>query len=146
MFAISDTSPLNYLVRLGYSDVLEELYGTVLAPEAVFMELSQPGSTPEVRAWIANAPGWLRMIGIHTPDLTLPANLGAGEREALSIAQLSPGSILLIDDREGRLAAVERNIDIAGTMTVLSEAAPSTTARLSQNHRQAEDFGIPNFH
>ncbi|MFZ0271148.1 MAG: hypothetical protein WB524_23155 [Acidobacteriaceae bacterium] len=123
MSAISDTSPLNYLIRLGCSDVLEEIYSTVLAPEAVFTELSHRGSRPEVRAWVANAPHWLQWVKIDRLDLTLPAGLGTGEREAISLARHRPDNILLIDDRDGRVAAVQRNIEIAGTMTVLSEAA-----------------------
>ena len=123
MSAISDTSPLNYLVRLGYSEVLQVIYGKVWVPEAVLSELSDPRSPPEVRTWIANAPRWLQRIRIDSLDVTLPANLGAGEREAISLSQQYPSSLLIIDDRDGRLAALERNIDIAGTMAILSEAA-----------------------
>jgi predicted nucleic acid-binding protein len=123
MTAISDTSPLNYLIRLGHSDVLEEIYGTVLAPEAVFTELSHARSPPEVQAWISRAPHWLQTVKIGKLDLSLPTDLGAGECEAISLAERGPDSILLIDDRDGRRAAANRNIEIAGTMTVLSEAA-----------------------
>jgi len=123
MAAIADTSPLNYLIRLGYCDVLEEIYGGVLAPEAVLSELSHRGSPPEVKEWIATTPRWFQRVRIENFDVTLPATLGAGERAAISLAGLNPGCILLIDDRDGRLAASERNIEIAGTMTVLSEAA-----------------------
>ena len=36
---IADTSPLQYLFQLGFLDVLHELYGNVLVPEAVRDEL-----------------------------------------------------------------------------------------------------------
>ena len=36
---IADTSPLQYLFQLGLLDVLHELYGNVLVPEAVRDEL-----------------------------------------------------------------------------------------------------------
>jgi len=123
MSAIADTSPLNYLVRLDYSDVLQDIYRTVSVPRAVLEELSHPRSPGEVRAWIADAPRWLKLVDIDTLDPALPANLGPGERAAITLARIEPESILLIDDRDGRLAAAERNIEVAGTMTVLSEAS-----------------------
>jgi predicted nucleic acid-binding protein len=142
MSAIADTSPLNYLARLNCCDILEEIYGAVLAPEAVLSELSHAGSPPEVRALVANAPHWLQTVRVDKLDVTLPANLGAGEREAISFAQLSPGRFLLIDDRDGRLAAVERNIEIAGTMTVLSEAALRRRLDFSETISRLKTLGF----
>ena len=37
--AVADTSPLNYLIRLGHPEILSELYSQVLVPAAVLQEL-----------------------------------------------------------------------------------------------------------
>lgn len=38
MIVIADTSPLNYFIRLGYSDVLRNIYGRVLVPELFYLK------------------------------------------------------------------------------------------------------------
>jgi predicted nucleic acid-binding protein len=42
MIVVADTSPLNYLIRLDHADVLPEIYGRVLVPQAVLDELQHP--------------------------------------------------------------------------------------------------------
>jgi predicted nucleic acid-binding protein len=59
MIVVADTSPLNYLVRLGHPDVLREIYGRVLVPSAVLSESQQPDAPAEVRAWASEPPAWL---------------------------------------------------------------------------------------
>ena len=49
MIVAADTSPLNYLIRLGRPDVLREIYGRVLVPHAVLMEMQHPEAPAEVR-------------------------------------------------------------------------------------------------
>jgi len=58
MTVVSDASPLINLARIGQLDLLRQLYGTMLLPEAVWQEVvvdgaGQPGAA-EVRAadWI----------------------------------------------------------------------------------------------
>jgi hypothetical protein len=60
MIIIADTSPLNYLIRLGKADVLREIYGRVLVPHAVLIEMKHPEAPLEVRAWASAPPRGLR--------------------------------------------------------------------------------------
>ena len=48
MIVIADSSPLNYLVLIGEADLLYQLYGRVLIPQAVLSELQHQG-TPSAR-------------------------------------------------------------------------------------------------
>jgi predicted nucleic acid-binding protein len=50
MIVVADTSPLNYLIRLGHPEVLPEIYGRVLVPPAVLIELQHPDAPSEVEA------------------------------------------------------------------------------------------------
>jgi len=54
-------------------------------------------------------------------DASIPAELGIGEREAISLALEIRAHLLLIDERAGRHEAKARNIAVAGTLAVLLE-------------------------
>ena len=52
----------------------------------------------------------------------LPFNLQPGETEALALALEMPGSLLLVDDAQGRKAAAALGIAYTGTLGVLLRA------------------------
>ena len=78
----------------------------------------------EVRQWVAHPPAWLT---VQQPEQILYAGqspkLGAGEREAIPLAQELPDAVLVIDDHDGREEAARRHIDMIGTIGVLEAAA-----------------------
>lgn len=123
MMIVADTSPLNYLIRLGYADILREIYGRVLAPPAVLMEMQHPEAPAEVRAWAASPPVWLEERKPQHVDESLSDELGDGEREAISLALEVHANILLIDERADRQEAEARHIEVAGTLAVLLQAS-----------------------
>jgi hypothetical protein len=53
-----DTSPLNYLIRIGAADVLHQLYGQIIITPEVREELGVDAAPEIVRTWISNPPGW----------------------------------------------------------------------------------------
>ncbi len=123
MIVIADTSPLNYLIRLGQSDLLRNIYGRVLVPRAVLIELKHPEAPAEVRAWASVPHTWLEETQAQQLDTTLSPELGAGEREAISLALEVRADLLLIDERAGRREAEARHIAVAGTLAVLLQAS-----------------------
>lgn len=123
MIVVADTSPLNYLIRLGHPDVLQEIYGRVLVPRAVLIEMQHPEAPSEVRAWASAPPAWLEERDVQQIDRSLAAELGAGEREAISLALEVDADVLLIDERAGRQEAEARHIEVAGTLAVLLQAS-----------------------
>ena len=46
MLVVTDTTPINYLVLIGYVDILPSLYSHVVIPQAVVGDLQHP-RTPE---------------------------------------------------------------------------------------------------
>jgi predicted nucleic acid-binding protein len=46
MIVVADTSPLNYLIRLGRPEVLQAIFGRVLVPRAVLVEMQHPEAPP----------------------------------------------------------------------------------------------------
>lgn len=122
MIVVADTSPLNYLLQIECTDVLRQLYNSVLVPVGVVEELRSPSAPPVVKAWVASLPEW---IEVH-PLLSRPDNqlsyLGRGESEAIQIAEEHPGSLLLIDERKGRTEALRRGLFTTGTLGILLAA------------------------
>ena len=96
MLIVADTSPINYLVLLEHTAVLPALYARVFLPPAVVTELQDLEAPEEVRAWVANLPAWceVRRTAPLGEAETL-AHLGAGEREAILLAQELQADFLL---------------------------------------------------
>ena len=53
---IADTSPINYLLLIGYIDILPALFDKVILPVAVRDELGHPKASLTVRNWVAALP------------------------------------------------------------------------------------------
>jgi predicted nucleic acid-binding protein len=87
VIVIADTTPLNYLVLIGHADVLAQLYDTVLIPPAVLEELQRSRTPAPVRSWIAARPAWLEARTVQTNLGAALEHLGAGEREAICLAE-----------------------------------------------------------
>lgn len=122
MIVVADTSPLNYLILLQQPEILAKLYGRVVAPTAVLVELQHPDAPESVRTWAAAPPSWIEVVIAKKIDPTLAPELGAGEREAISVALELRADLLLIDERIGRQAAAARQLQVAGTLAVLLRA------------------------
>jgi predicted nucleic acid-binding protein len=142
MIVVADTSPLNYLIRLGYEDMLHEIYGQILVPVAVMRELRHPDAPLEVHSWASSRPEWLEEIDVTVIDETLAQELGAGEREAISLALERRADVLLIDERAGREQAIARNIPVAGTLAILLQAALLRRFDFPASLAQLKKFGF----
>ena len=70
MIVIADTTPLNYLVLIGESELLPTLYGGVVIPTAVLMELRARGVPALVREWATIPQSWLRVERVDPAFLT----------------------------------------------------------------------------
>ena len=144
MIVISDSTPLHYLILIDEIQVLGELFGQVVIPQAVFDELQHENTPPGVKSWIADAPPWLQVR--HTSVTTDPqlAVLGAGEREAILLAQELRADLLLMDDRAGRHEAERRNLKFIGSLAVLEEGAKRGLVNLREAlaKRQQTSFRV----
>lgn len=122
MIVVADTSPLNYLIQLGFDNLLPQLYGHIVVPSAVMQELSHAGAPLQVNGWLMHVPDWVQVNrDAFVPDMKL-AYLGPGEREAIQFAEERRADLLLIDERKGRLEAKRRGLSTTGTLGVLFSA------------------------
>ncbi len=120
---VADTTPLNYLVLIQATDILPELYRTVLIPPAVKAELAHANTPAVVRAWISQPPAWLEVVSLKRPVDSALQHLDAGEREAISLASELQAILLLMDERDGVTIARHRGLKVVGTLAALDLAA-----------------------
>ena len=85
MIVVSDTSPICYLLLIGEIELLPQLYGQVLIPQAVQHELANERSPAVVQAWIGQPPEWLAIQTVNIPSDSDLANLDLGERAAIGV-------------------------------------------------------------
>jgi len=121
MLIVADTSPLNYLVLVEAVHILPRLYGRIVIPPQVYLELQQPDTPSVVRAWARVKPDWLELRTPLSIDSSLP--LDVGEAAAIALAGELKADRLLIDERDGRQVARRLGIPIAGTLDVLKDGA-----------------------
>ena len=118
MIVVADTSPILNLERVGRLSLLQALYGQVVIPEAVFVELSVPGTLD------FSEVDWLRVVHASNQDLVgdLMKDVDPGEAEAIAIATELGADLLLIDERRARALASARGLTITGLAGVLISA------------------------
>lgn len=123
MTAVTDTSPVCYLILIGEIDLLREVFSGVLVPQAVVAELLHEDAPASVRTWASNLPSWL---SVHDNPIGSPAGLEklqAGEQKAILLAESAQAEIVLLDEKAARRVATDRGLRVTGTLGVLGEAA-----------------------
>lgn len=123
MIVISNTSPLVNLVAVGQLDLLRQLYGKIIIPQAVYHEIAvvgagQPGDA-EVKTfdWIETQQTKDRIL-----VASLELELDPGEAEAIALATALKADLLLLDERKGRIVASRLGLKFIGLLGVLIEA------------------------
>lgn len=120
--AISNTSPLLYLHRVGGLDWLPRIYTEIWTPDAVADELAQGRSLGYDTPDLAGMP-WLQVKHPQSAlSHELAASPGPGERAAIALAQETSGRVLLLDDAAARDVASHLGLALSGTLGVILEA------------------------
>ncbi len=112
MIVVSDTSPITALLAVEHPELLKQLFGEVIIPNAVETELLRTHS---------NLPAWLRVQSLQN---SAKANLYAhsvdrGEAEAIALAEELHADHLLIDERKGRRLAQQHGVPVVGLLGVV---------------------------
>jgi predicted nucleic acid-binding protein len=120
---VSDTSPINNLVAINHLHLLNQLYGTVFIPEAVYRELTDP-NFPVAGAAEVQTFDWIqtRAVSDRTLVVALSNELDIGEAEAIALVAEIQADQVLIDERRGRLVANRLNFRYTGILGILVEA------------------------
>jgi predicted nucleic acid-binding protein len=142
MIVVADTSPINYLVRIELVGVLPQLYGTVIIPFAVLLELRAEGSSAAVIQWADHLPEWIKVDRTEQRFEADVERLGAGERSAITLATQIGASLVLVDDLPARRAVKRRGLVAAGTLAVLRDADEAGLADFEQGVAELQKLGF----
>lgn len=142
MIVVADSSPLIVLVDIGHVEILPALFREVVIPPQIAAELADVRRSQAVRDFINGQPIWLR---VQAPIRVEPIpDLHEGERAAISLASELKADLLLIDESDGRSAALARRLQITGTIGILQRAAEQTLLDLADAFERIKqtDFWI----
>lgn len=123
MIVVSNTSPIINLACVGQLDLLRQLYGQVIIPQAVFAEIAIAG-TGEPGAEEVQKLDWIGRRSVTQGQLikVLRLELDAGEAEAIACALEINADLLLLDERRARDTAQRLGLKFIGILGVLTEA------------------------
>ena len=125
---VSDSSTLIHLARIDRLPLLQEFFGTIIIPPAVWQEVVIEGKgragAREVQS--ARIAGWIQVVeATDTPLLKmLKSELDNGEAEAIALAlELEKeADLLLIDETDGRRIAALYDLPKTGVVGILMRA------------------------
>ena len=120
MTVVSNTSPITNLAAVDHLHLLNEIYGIIIIPPAVYEELTDleypvPG-TAEVQTlkWIE-----VRQLKNFEQSKAFRQVVDPGEAEAIALALEFKATRLLIDEFAGRTLAKSLGLRITGVLGVL---------------------------
>jgi predicted nucleic acid-binding protein len=123
--AISNTSPLFYLHRIGVLEWLPALFGAIWVPQAVCDELLVGREIGHDTPYPSDY-AWIQIVNPRaTPSEWLSLDLGPGELAAMALALENPTRVILLDDSLARRTALAAGLTVWGTLKVLLEAKAS---------------------
>lgn len=127
---VADAGPLIALARIDRLSLLASLYGSVLVPETVLVELCVDSDRPGALVLSAAlARGVIRphalAEGCASELARLCLLLDAGEAAAILLAEQTDCRFLLIDERRGRDIARRRGLPVVGLAGMLLAAKRS---------------------
>lgn len=101
MIVVSDTTPISELTKVGYLDLLPELFGEIVIPQGVYDELTT-GQHPAVK--IVQDLSWLNVVVVvenkqAVAELQQLGKLDFGESEAIALTKEIKVDLLLIRDK-----------------------------------------------
>jgi len=123
---IVNSTPLIALWSVRRLELLRDLFGEVLIPQAVHDEFL--AVEPAARAQALTHATWIKPAFLAFPNRALEFNgLDRGEAEVLALADERQASVVVIDERRARRYATRLGIPVTGTIGLLILAATVST-------------------
>jgi predicted nucleic acid-binding protein len=98
---------------------LQQLYGNIIIPPAVYQELINSGDA-EPATLAVQTLDWIQTQPVSDRVLleTLQTNLDPGEAEAITLAVEINAERLIIDERRGRNEAIQLGLQVTGILGI----------------------------
>ena len=127
--AVSNAGPLIHLSRAGLLHLLKQLYGQVLVPEAVKVEVVKRGKrmgfADALQVENALSEGWIRVEETEIPkEFASTADTAGLDRAEAAVIHHAyrAGITALLDDEAARLFARTLGVEVRGSIGVILEA------------------------
>jgi predicted nucleic acid-binding protein len=120
MLLVADSSSLIALSIADSLNLLDQLYGTIRIPRAVYSEVTSNNKPQSIglREYLQD-----KIVDFEAGHFFIDDHsLGAGELEAMMLCKQLKADLLLVDDRRARRIAVLNKINTIGSLGVLLEA------------------------
>jgi uncharacterized protein len=146
--AISDSSTLIHLARVGHLGLLREFYGQVTVPPAVWREVVEEGEgRPGAReVEEAQRSGWLSVVAPANTSLLrlLDREINEGEAEVIALALEQAPEVILLDESDARRVAEVYGVPKTGVVGLLIRAriAGKISSLRSELDRLRRDAGF----
>ncbi len=118
MILIADSSALIALAVIDKLEILEELFGEVYVPRAVYNEVSHQskGESKKLAYYCKD-----KVLDIVS-DINLNITLGIGESEAIILYKEKNANFLLCDDKKAKKFARNFGVNVIGSLGILLKA------------------------
>lgn len=123
MIVVSNTSPLTNLAAVEKFELLQKLFGQIHIAEGVWAELNAFG-----KAWPGSKEAtdaeWIERHDVSNRPLVsvLRRDLDGGESETIALAVELNAHFVLLDEKDGRLAAIRLGLRPIGVLGILLSA------------------------
>ena len=122
MKVVTNSTPLIELSKIKQLNLLREVYGTILIPEEVYVEVVIDG-TGKPGAAEVKAAHWISRQTVTDTDqvriLQSEYSLHLGECATIILAQEINAEQVILDDNAARWEAVARGLPVIGTVGIL---------------------------
>lgn len=118
-YPVINTSPLIFLTKGGYLNLLKILSPIVIVPQAVATEIKAYGAN-DLTYQQLNQTDWLEVKSVASvPTIIQNWDLGMGESEVLAWGYLNQGTEIILDDGAARRCAITLKIPMRGTLGIV---------------------------
>lgn len=120
MIVVSDSGPLIALAKIGKLNILRELFGEVIIPKAVWVEVVEKGEGKPGSDEVKNAT-WIKVVevGDKLSIEILRKEIEAGEAEAIVLAKELNADLIILDEKIPRIIAKSLGLKVAGSLALL---------------------------
>lgn len=121
---VSNTTPIISLLKIDKLDLLRKIYGAIIIPREVFLEIEKGKS--KVYYNDLSLKKWIHIQEIQdTNALHYFIELDAGEAETIVLAKEIEADLVIIDEILGRRFTKHAGLKVTGTLGVLIKAKES---------------------
>lgn len=115
---IANNTPLVAFWTIAQTNILRELFGEILIPQAVYEEFL--AFEHKSRLAVLQNNSWIKVVPLKNPGRASAfVGLDRGEAEVLALAEEQDARLVLIDERRGRKYAQRLGFPVSGTLGLL---------------------------